>query len=352
MSQTPFTHITTLLNYAKENIASSYNMTLKTSGSSFPAHLCLVMSQCPLLATIIQSVPSTMQDSPTILMPQFSSTSVKSLMSLLYSGQCFISQDCKVEELKQIIAAVGFNVGADDLKVVKVDRVLSDMDATEPNNNIPELTCEIKIELKCEPEDVIKIESTNISGKRSRTVQFKCSDCKKIFSCKKSLVRHTNEVHAGGRLFFCSECFRFFGRDTHSRGHEGHHVNPKNLSGLVKTKKLSEDIARVFSKEAKRCKGKEETIDVETLSCQYCDKHFKTKSKVGRHVVEVHYGGNLYFCQECFKVNKSKESFSGHCKAKNHQFRGQGVRRSKNLLNALLKVLVKEEKKQLQQSTK
>eukprot|EP00092_Neocalanus_flemingeri_P010809 GFUD01011639.1.p2 GENE.GFUD01011639.1~~GFUD01011639.1.p2 ORF type:complete len:178 (-),score=53.42 GFUD01011639.1:616-1149(-) len=158
MSQTPFTHITTLLNYAKENIASSYNMTLKSSGSTFPAHLCLVMSQCPLLATIIQSVPNTMQDSPTILMPQFSSTSVKSLMSLLYSGQCLISQDCKVEELKQIIAAVGFNVGADDLEVVEVDRVLSDMDATEPNNNISEPTCEIKIEieLKCEPEDVKK----------------------------------------------------------------------------------------------------------------------------------------------------------------------------------------------------
>eukprot|EP00092_Neocalanus_flemingeri_P096871 GFUD01123346.1.p1 GENE.GFUD01123346.1~~GFUD01123346.1.p1 ORF type:complete len:137 (+),score=37.70 GFUD01123346.1:125-535(+) len=127
------------------------------------------------MATIIQSVPNTMQGSPTILMPQFFSTSVKSLMCLLYSGQCFISQDCKVEELKQIIAAVGLNVGTDVLEIVEFDRVLSDLDATDPNNNISELTCEIKIEieLKCEHEDVEKIESTEYSGKRS--LQFNSS---------------------------------------------------------------------------------------------------------------------------------------------------------------------------------
>eukprot|EP00092_Neocalanus_flemingeri_P021253 GFUD01023028.1.p2 GENE.GFUD01023028.1~~GFUD01023028.1.p2 ORF type:complete len:118 (-),score=26.63 GFUD01023028.1:768-1121(-) len=106
-SLTPITHMTTLLNYAKKNISSSHDLTIRTSVASFPVQLCLIMSQCPLLATLIRSVPHTVQDSLTILLPQFSSTSLERLLCLLNTGQCYLSQDSEVEELSQIIAAVG-----------------------------------------------------------------------------------------------------------------------------------------------------------------------------------------------------------------------------------------------------
>ena len=117
-SQTPITHLASLLNYAEENINSLYtDLSLVTSDTSFPTHLCVIMSKCPLLATLIQSVSNHVVDSPTILLPQFSTSSVKSLLALLYTGKCPLRQDyeMEVEEIKQIMEAVGFNIGTGDL---------------------------------------------------------------------------------------------------------------------------------------------------------------------------------------------------------------------------------------------
>jgi len=105
-----------------------------------------------------------MLDRPTILLPQFSPSAVKSLLALLYTGQCNLSKDCGVKELKELMEAVGFNklfnIGTEDLEIVKVEGVLSKMDAPTFNNNISIIdTCgnikiEIEFELKQDPEEV------------------------------------------------------------------------------------------------------------------------------------------------------------------------------------------------------
>ena len=108
-SQTLTTHLATLLNYAEENITSLYtDLSLVTSDTSFPTHMCVIMPQCPLMATLIKSGSHLVMDSPTIFLPQFSTSSVKSLLALLYTGKCPLRQDCEmeVEEIKQIMEAV------------------------------------------------------------------------------------------------------------------------------------------------------------------------------------------------------------------------------------------------------
>ena len=68
----------------------------------------------PLLATLLGIVSHLMQETPTILLPQFTSSSVKSLLALMYIGQCYLSQECDMNELKHIMEAVGFKVGTGD----------------------------------------------------------------------------------------------------------------------------------------------------------------------------------------------------------------------------------------------
>merc|ERR1719186_1843776 len=101
----------------------------------------LLMSQCPLLATLLRTVSHLMQDSPSILLPQFSPASVKSLLALLYTGQCDLGQDCGVEELKQIMEDVGFKVVTGDLEIVKVEDV--------------KIEYKIEIEFKQEPVEEV-----------------------------------------------------------------------------------------------------------------------------------------------------------------------------------------------------
>merc|ERR1719186_5629 len=116
------------------------------------------MSKCPLMATLLKSVSHLMLDSTTktILLPQFSSSSVKSLLALLYSGQCPITQDCGLEEIKQVMEAVGFNVGTGDLVKMKVEAALSGLDVETSHDNIKPGTkgfIKIEIELKKESEE-------------------------------------------------------------------------------------------------------------------------------------------------------------------------------------------------------
>ena len=156
-SKTPMTHVAGLLNYAEKNITSFYtDSNLVTSNTSFPIHMCVIMSQCPLLATLIRSVSHVVMDSPTILLPQFSTSSVKSLLALLYTGKCALSQDrrSEFEEIKQIMKAIGLNVGTDELEIV-FEKVFSDMGVTASSNNNTSGTngnIKIEIDIKIEPK--------------------------------------------------------------------------------------------------------------------------------------------------------------------------------------------------------
>merc|ERR1719186_814504 len=106
--------------------------------------MCVIMSQCPLLATLIRSVSHIVMDSPTILLPQFSTSSVKSLLALLYTGKCALSQDFRMEfeEMKQIMKAIGMNLGTEDLEIVRASS----------NNNISDNNGNIKIEIEPKQE--------------------------------------------------------------------------------------------------------------------------------------------------------------------------------------------------------
>merc|ERR1719186_2208023 len=117
--------------------------------------MCVILSQCPLLATLIRSISHVVMDRPTILLPQFS-TSVKSLLALLYTGKCALSQDrrSEFEEIKQIMKAIGMNVGAEALEIV-LEEVFSDMGVTASSNNNTSGTngnIKIEIEIKIEPK--------------------------------------------------------------------------------------------------------------------------------------------------------------------------------------------------------
>merc|ERR1719186_868441 len=98
--------------------------------------MCVIMSQCPVLATLIRSVSHVVMDSPTILLPQFSTSSVKSLLALLYTGKCALTQDrrSEFEEIKQIMKSIGLNVGTEELEIV-FEKVFSDMGVTASSNN-------------------------------------------------------------------------------------------------------------------------------------------------------------------------------------------------------------------------
>merc|ERR1719186_1000220 len=136
--------------------------------------MCLIISQCPFLATLLRTVSHLRQDTPTILLPQFSPSTVKSPLALVCTGQCYLSQDCDVKELKQIIEVVGFKVGTGDLEIVKVEDVFNDMNEAASNektmigtNDETKIEYEIEIELKQEPVDVscaVPLLSSSLDG--------------------------------------------------------------------------------------------------------------------------------------------------------------------------------------------
>merc|ERR1712096_232431 len=123
----------------------------------FPSHLCLIIPQCPLLATLIQSVSYLKLDRSTILLPQYSSSTIKSLLSLFYTGKCLLSRDSELDELKQIMEAVGLDAGMEDFEIVTVEGEFIDMEETASNNNKTMDTAghniKIEIELKYDPEE-------------------------------------------------------------------------------------------------------------------------------------------------------------------------------------------------------
>jgi len=180
LPQTPIiTHLTNFINDTEENITSSFtDLTIATSDTSFPSHLCLIIFQCPLLATLIESVPPLLLDSPTILLPQFSSSSVKCLLSLFYTGQCPLSDACGLEEIKQVMEAVGLKVGTQDLEIVKVD-----VDSVTKNKDMLGNSSDIKveIELNFQPEDVEKTEGSETYSFKNGD-KSKCPHCLKLIS--------------------------------------------------------------------------------------------------------------------------------------------------------------------------
>ena len=356
LCRTPSTHLATLLDYARDNTAHfNRDMTVVTSDTSFTTHLCVIMSQCPLLATLLKSISPLMLDSPIIFLPQFSSSSVKNLLDLLYSGQCSINQDCGVVEIKQIIKAVGLNDMIGDLVKVKVEPEFSDMDIeASGSNTMPDTKENIKIDIELKEEVDVgeKIESVVLTEAADGLIEKESMDI-----VARTEERGEQDDGPGGGQFPTVDSEADGGLVQDRKEDKSKSRRMKQLLEGKKSDRKKKPVKYVVEEENKkvgsdkfgivcefcdiglagkkelkehlgmgegtsyRCKVKQEEEMVRMAGtgerehvCQECGKGFKGKLVLTQHIKTVHREQKDYKCLECRREFGLKIILSVHIK--------------------------------------
>ncbi|XP_055622141.1 transcription factor grauzone-like [Toxorhynchites rutilus septentrionalis] len=107
---------------------------------------------------------------------------------------------------------------------------------------------------------------------------FHCSECKRNFCSKRSLLNHRLLLHLPNeqRSFSCNLCSKRFAKQYQLNTHMLGHKNQKDFP------------------------------------CQNCDKQFSTRGALANHFKNIHERANEVMCEICSKVLKTRGAFQIH----------------------------------------
>ncbi|XP_074786561.1 LOW QUALITY PROTEIN: uncharacterized protein LOC141972566 [Athene noctua] len=179
-------------------------------------------------------------------------------------------------------------------------------------------------------------EATTQPPSISRKNEYKCEQCGKVFTWKRSLRRH-RLIHTGEKPFKCQDCGKRFRQRDSLRMHQRRHTKEEPYLCTTCGKRFSFKTSLIMhqhghtGESTNTCSGKtfetgtcgEDTQDGASqppsssggkkYMCEYCGKIYPSGSELRRHQ-RSHTGERPYKCQDCGKSFMTSGHLLGHQK--------------------------------------
>ena len=172
--------------------------------------------------------------------------------------------------------------------------------------------------------------SSNSSG--SLSTIHSCNVCKKVFSNKSTLDRHTADVHQELKRFPCPKCPKYFSRQLNLKRHLESCKNLKKCnmsrrneipSKVLPTTSQSDKVksTKGFIPSLKNlCRSflKKTGKTPKLYSCDHCNMKFTKKYNLNSHVNDVHKKVKIYHCDKCPQTFSRLSNLARHIKTDGH----------------------------------
>lgn len=132
---------------------------------------------------------------------------------------------------------------------------------------------------------------------------FKCDQCSKAFSHKKTLVHHVQNIHNKVVRFNCNKCGKGFYAKSPCDAHEARCLNEKKFAcGLCHQKfYTASDVTQHV---------KNSHSEGEKLKCLHCEKTFQTKETLRVHLMNLQ-RDRKYICKLCKEETRVFAQYQG-----------------------------------------
>ncbi|XP_055611726.1 zinc finger protein 25-like [Uranotaenia lowii] len=137
---------------------------------------------------------------------------------------------------------------------------------------------------------------------REQYPYLSCKDCKKTFSCQKSLIRHSS-CHAEMK-HQCDTCNKFFLFKYNLLMHQRQHTDERNYECEICHQKYT--TKAILKYHHQKCH-----TDERNFECLHCDKKFIFKSHLEDHTA-MHHMGQSFECDICRKPFNTEKRLKIH----------------------------------------
>ena len=134
---------------------------------------------------------------------------------------------------------------------------------------------------------------------------YTCDVCHRGFVTKKSLARHTRAYHGAKQQHTCTQCNKTV----------AYHSSLVRHVRIVHGTQRSSGEARLPSRSSLR------GVSSHDFTCDLCDRGFKSKVSLARHIEAQHSGAKQHACSHCDKM------FAYQCSLARHMRREHGIQR-------------------------
>mmetsp|Transcript_19674 Transcript_19674/g.17426 ORF Transcript_19674/g.17426 Transcript_19674/m.17426 type:complete len:145 (+) Transcript_19674:3-437(+) len=138
----------------------------------------------------------------------------------------------------------------------------------------------------------------------NKDIEYKCKFCHKLFTKRKYLYKHINNIHVNHdkNKKQCNICFKYYADNTRLKIHQRIHSGEKPYKCNLCEKRFSDKSAlRQHVKRhengkiiSKRTNPKKNVTNINTHKvcgkCEICDEIFQDGQESKRHFVQFHHG--------------------------------------------------------------
>ena len=205
------------------NTNKSADVTLVCNDKTkFKAHKFVLSACSPVFQTIIDDMPN--KDDSFIYLRGVKPNEMKSILQFMYLGQATFYQD-RMNEFLDVAKSLEIKEISKDVKRDDVDTFRGQKnDENRQEDNEIDLNDKSSINESFDIDEFVKTD-TKIRDYEDESGQYQCGKCKKQFSNKGNLLRHSKSAHEGIR-YPCNKCNKTFTMNSdlkiHIQGiHEG-----------------------------------------------------------------------------------------------------------------------------------
>jgi len=288
-------------------------------------HQALLLPHCPRLARLVGDHGAT-SDPTTIILANTTLPVLQGLLTIVYTGKCFLNNECTVNDILMLIQNIGMSVS--NLEQVMLKETECQTGSCPKNRN--------------EGVRGIKILTTNTDQRNESfhcstetplsAKDYKCQNCEKKLPSPLHLIHHmqvTHDLAESFERFKCKFCYKTtYGRsDTLLEHMQTVHVvytcnrcsKTFHGRGNSKDNQLHNPFSRYNQHNEEKHEGKgsfsfhlrknflKKDIQEPKHKCNKCNMSFSVLADMYFHVVTEHNGLKCIFCQ--YSVTKKKGKY-------------------------------------------